>query len=615
MVERESVTVAVDPIVVELVQGTVESARREMEQQIERTARSIIIRERRDYRAAVFDRHGNNVSSASSAAFVDPITQTFAPEDIHEGDVFLWNHPFRSAGGITHLPDLCLTQPVFWQGELEGYVQAFGHVLDIGGLTPGSIAIEATEVFQEGLLIPPVKLYAGGVRNEALVATILANTRFPEELRGDLDAEALALRVGVRRLSELLARVGRETVRAAFEACLERCALALRERVVARIPEGTAAFEDFVELNGAAPAEERRFIRLRVALRREGARLVFDFRGTDRQAQAAINIAGTPKYYAKYLMSIFRPLVGEVILNSGALRVLEVELEEGSVLQARPPAASAYRAVTLFRVPDIAMGALAKALGGWGAAGADTRNPWRYSGSYEGRRFLVHDGVGAGGGGRALGDGPDAVHGGVGSTSVPVEFLEATYPVRVERYGLAQDSGGPGKHRGGHGIHKEVRLLAPGSLWIFGDRMALQPWGIGGGRAGAGARFVINPHTAAEQVVDYKATDLRVEAGDLLSIQTPGGGGWGDPLERDPEAVARDVADGSVSETAAFEQYGVVLVDGAVDVAATSARRAALAAARGPLQMVDRGERFRALAARGEITLTTRDDEPEVTNG
>jgi N-methylhydantoinase B len=145
--------------------------------------------------------------------------------------------------------------------------------------------------------------------------------------------------------------------------------------------------------------------------------------------------------------------------------------------------------------------------------------------------------------------------------------------------------------------------------------MALQPWGIGGGRAGAGARFVINPHTAAEQVVDYKATDLRVEAGDLLSIQTPGGGGWGDPLERDPEAVARDVADGSVSETAAFEQYGVVLVDGAVDVAATSARRAALAAARGPLQMVDRGERFRALAARGEITLTTRDDEPEVTNG
>ncbi|GIW05560.1 MAG: 5-oxoprolinase [Dehalococcoidia bacterium] len=607
-------TTAVDPIVVELVQGTVESARREMEQQIERTARSIIIRERRDYRAAVFDRHGNNVSSASSAAFVDPITQTFAPEDIHEGDVFLWNHPFRSAGGITHLPDLCLTQPVFWQGELEGYVQAFGHVLDIGGLTPGSIAIEATEVFQEGLLIPPVKLYAGGVRNEALVATILANTRFPEELRGDLDAEALALRVGVRRLSELLARVGRETVRAAFEACLERCALALRERVVARIPEGTAAFEDFVELNGAAPAEERRFIRLRVALRREGARLVFDFRGTDRQAQAAINIAGTPKYYAKYLMSIFRPLVGEVILNSGALRVLEVELEEGSVLQARPPAASAYRAVTLFRIPDLCMGVLAKAMGGWGAGGADTRSPWRYSGVVDGQRFLMHDGVGGGAGGTPDHDGPDAIGGDVNSTSVPVEFLEATYPVRVERYGLARGSGGAGKYRGGQGIHKEVRLLAPGTLWIMNDRQLLQPWGVAGGRAGEGTTFGLNLGTPEEVRIDYKATRAPVKAGDLLTIRTPGGGGWGDPLERDPELVRHDLEQGAIDDATARDIYGVVLVDGAVDVAATSARRAALAATRGPLQMIDRGERFRALAARGEITLTTRDDEPPITS-
>jgi N-methylhydantoinase B len=294
------------------------------------------------------------------------------------------------------------------------------------------------------------------------------------------------------------------------------------------------------------------------------------------------------------------------------LRVIDVKLEEGSVLQANYPAAGAYRAVTLFRVPDICMGVLAKAMGGWGAGGADTRSPWRYSGAYEGKRFLVHDGVGAGGGGTYDHDGPDAVHGGVGSTAVPAEYLEAVYPVRIEHYGLARGSGGPGHHRGGHGIHKEVRLLAPGSLWIFGDRQVLQPWGVAGGSAGEGTLFALNVGTDREKVIDYKVTSEPVQAGDLLTIRTPGGGGWGDPLERDPGLVAREVADGSITADTARDVYGVVLVDAAPDAGATTALRADLAARRGPLRMIDRGDRFRRRAETGEITLTTRDDEPEV---
>lgn len=168
-----------DPITLELVAGTVESARREMELQIERTARSVVIREGRDYRAGIFDRHGRNVSSASGAAHVDPILQNYERDQIHDGDVFIWNDPFKSAGGLTHLPDLCITQPIFWQGELVGYVQAFGHMTDVGGLQPGSVMIGATDIHQEGIIIPPVKLYSRGEVVEPLYRTILNNSRYP----------------------------------------------------------------------------------------------------------------------------------------------------------------------------------------------------------------------------------------------------------------------------------------------------------------------------------------------------------------------------------------------------------------------------------------------------
>ncbi len=368
----------IDPITLEIVQGTVESARKEMELQVERTARSVIIRERRDYRAAVFDRHGRNVSSASGAAHVDPILQNYALEDVHKGDDFIWNDPYKSAGGLTHLPDICITQPVFFEGELAGYTQIQGHVLDIGGIAPGSIAIGATDIFQEGIIIPPVKLYDRGEVVDPLYRTIINNTRFPDDLRGDIDAEVMACRVGVRRFLGLLEMYGRELVDDALEEVLEACARPLRETVLPLIPDGRFEFEDFVEINGAAPAESRKFIRLRVAMYKRDGQLIFDFTGTDSQSLASINIPGNERYYVKYLVSIFRTLVPDVIFNAGTLRVIECVLPRGTVLSAEYPASCSFRANTLFRIPDLCMGALAKALGGRGAGSSDTRSVWRW---------------------------------------------------------------------------------------------------------------------------------------------------------------------------------------------------------------------------------------------
>ena len=194
--EDRAASSAVDPITLEIIGGTVESTRREMELQIERTARSVVIREGRDYRAAVFDRHMRNVSSASGAAHVEPILENYPIEEVEEGDVFIWNDPFKSAGGLTHLPDLCITQPVFWKGGLVAYVQAYGHVTDIGGLTPGSVMIGATDIHQEGLIIPPVKIFSRGEVVEPLYRTVLNNSRYPDDVQGDLDAEIMACRIG-----------------------------------------------------------------------------------------------------------------------------------------------------------------------------------------------------------------------------------------------------------------------------------------------------------------------------------------------------------------------------------------------------------------------------------
>jgi len=599
----------VDPITLEIVGGTVESIRREMELQIERTARSVVIREGRDYRAGVFDRFGRNVSSASGAAHVDPILQHYDLSEIEDGDIFLWNDPYHSAGGITHLPDLCVTQPVLWRGQLVAYVQAFGHMSDVGGLAPGSVMIGATDIHQEGIRIPPVKLVSRGKLCEPLYRTIITNSRYPHDLQGDLDSELMSCRVGVARIRELFDRYGPETIDAGFEALLDRCARALREVALPKIPDGRYRFEDFVEVGGAVAQEKREFIRLKVTMIKDKDRVTFDFTGTDAQSPAAINMAGDERFYVKYVVSIFRNLVPDTIFNAGATRVLSCILPKKTVLSAEYPAASSCRAFTLFRLPELCLGALGRSLGGQAPGSCDTRTSLVYATTNdEGERIIARDVLGGGGGGRPNGDGQDALNGNVAGRSVPAEFLEAFYPVIVERDGLAPDSGGPGLHRGGLGCERLIHLKRDGTLGVRDDRLQLQPWGMAGGLAGAGTTCTLAAQAGRALSFKHKVDAMPVTGGVRLHVLTCGGGGWGDPLDRAPALVAEDVALGLASQKSALEDYGVVLdAAGGVDNVATERRRAALRASRGPSALFHRGKRFQDLAAAGRITLTEPD--------
>ncbi len=306
---------SVSPILLEIVEGTMESSRKEMELQVERTACSTVIREQHDYRAAVFDRRGRGISAVSSAANVRPILKGFT-EEIQEGDIFIWDDPYKD-GGISHLPDLCITAPVFWESQVVAFIQVYGHTHDVGGMRPGSMVLDATDIFQEGFIIPPVKLYERGKLNSALYQTILNNTRYPEMLQGDLDAEIAACKIGIRRVSELVHRYGLEVVEECFDALLSRCAQTLKEEVLPQIPDGNYSFEDFIETSGMSSKEGLEFVRMKVTLRKQEDHIVFDFTGTGEQLNVSINCPADAAYYVKYLSCILRLLAPNIVMNDG----------------------------------------------------------------------------------------------------------------------------------------------------------------------------------------------------------------------------------------------------------------------------------------------------------
>lgn len=600
----------ISPILLEVIEGTIESSMVEMNLQVDRTARSTVIREQHDHRAGIFDARGRSVSSVSFAANVDPILNRYPPEGIREGDIFIWNDCYKSEGGITHLPDICVTTPVVYEGMVMAFVQVFGHVEDVGGIVTGSLPITSTEIYQEGIMIPPVKLYDQGRLNNPLYETILNNSRFPDSLRGDIDAEVSSLKIGVRRLTEILNRYGREAVEECFEFLLERCARDLKEVAFPQIPDGVYPFEDFLEYGGIVAAEPRRFLRIKATLTKTPDQVTFDFTGTDAQVKGSLNWPGNERYYAKFLGTLFKPLIPEVIINDGALRVIRVISPKGTLLSPEFPAACSNRHWTLLRMMDTGMGCLAKALRGQVPGASEAITIWGFFGcDARGKPFFLREITGAGSGGRSYADGSDAVDIAPESKNMPCEFAETFFPVTVNRLGLRQDSGGPGIYRGGLGYYKELTFLAGGTFIVEADRVSIPPWGVHGGKPGMGNRFVLNPETHREKVLS-KTDGEPIRAGDRLRILTPGGGGWGDPLERDPEAARLDAIRGLVSPEAVRKDYGVVLDPQSLmlDLPGTQQRREELRAQRGPLKVIDRGEGFEQLLREGQITLTVPDE-------
>jgi N-methylhydantoinase B len=607
-----------EPILFEIIEGAIESARREMEIQVERTARSSIVREQHDHRSGIFDAQGESVTALSFASVPTPIMKKFAG-NINEGDIFIYHDPYKSDGGITHLGDMCITNPVFYKGEIIAYIQVFGHVNDIGGATPGSVPLAAYEIFQEGFIVPPVKLYDRGVRNEALYETILNNSRFIDDLQGDIDAFVNATFIGVARVEELCERYGTVALAETFEALLDRCARSLLETVLPMIPDGSYTFEDFCEYVDVQPRETLEYVKLRATMTKTPEGINFDFTGTDRQIKGTLNWPANDRYYAKTLGTLFLAFAPDMIINDGVNRVVTCTLPKGTVLSPEWPAACGWRTFPLLRILDVGLGILGKASGGFVPAPSESISSYGLFGDNEdGEFFLLREITGAGSGARPFADGADTVDVAPESKNMPAEFAETNYPVRIMRLGLREDSGGPGLYRGGLGYRKDIEILMDGELMIHSDRATLQPWGVKGGKAGQGSVWLLNPDTPEERTLPGKADSIPVVKGDVLRVLSPGGGGWGDPLDRVPSEVALDVKRRLVSRASANDDFGVVFLPTdddymlEADEPATEALREEMRASRPALKMFDRGPAFYRLVEEGKITLTSSDDEVEL---
>ena len=324
-----AITRTLSPIALEVIEGSVRSAELEIEAAVERTARSPMIRDQHDYRVALFDAKGRKLTGRSYSAIVEPILQRWPVEEMEPGDVFFHNDPYSSEGGIGHVPDLCTTVPIFNTGRVVGFAQVFGHHDDVGGMVPGSLPVHATSIFQEGLLVPPIKLYDAGRPNEAAFEIITRNTRLPEHLRGDIDAEIGACLVGSRRIVELAERYGIETLEEAFQQIIDKCANTIREELFPKIADGVYRWEDYIEADGV---DEPRLHALRLTMTKTPEKIVLDFNGTDPQAKGPINWAVNyceGRFLRKWMAPILRNLAdtperaAEIDMNEGVLDVME----------------------------------------------------------------------------------------------------------------------------------------------------------------------------------------------------------------------------------------------------------------------------------------------------
>ena len=610
----------VDPILVEIVEGTLASVEMEVETAIARTSRSPMIRDAHDFRAGIHDRQLRKLTGRSYSALVHPIARDFPLAEMSEGDVFFHNDVYESEGGIGHLPDLCVTVPVFSGGEVVAFVQAFGHHDDIGGAVPGSMPSNAQTVFEEGLSVPPIKLWDKGVPNQAALRIMTRNSRMPDSLAADLDAECSACLMGARRLGELFERYGRDTIEAAFDAILDKTTETYRREILSKIPDGTYVWEDYAEHDGV---DEPKLHTQRITLTKVstggpgpgdgGPKLVIDFTGTAPQAKGPINHCGDyvgGNFLKKWLAPILRNLadtperMAELDVNEGIVPLIEMRFpEKGTLLTPIYPAPTNARTFVILRLLGVLAGVVAKAVDGKMPADQETI---RYTGVYgkdrDGNDYLMREVLGGGSGGRYYADGEDTIHVVPDSRNLPTEFTESRFPFIVERLGLAVDSGGAGRHRGGLGYEKHIRMLKDAHFMSIADRSILACWGVKGGRAGRPFQVTVDVGGPEERTVDALADAEVVKAGQVIRIRTTGGGGWGDPLDRPYDEVERDLRWGKVSFEGARRDYGVVatgdLDQPVIDTSASDALREQLRGDRADEQpFFDRGPGYATLAA------------------
>ncbi len=589
-------TVDVDGVTVDLIENALKNAREEMDAVLFRTAMSPGIREQGDCFPMIANRDGKMVVG-QFGSFIGPFLSAY-DADIEEGDIILTNDPYMCNGAVSHLPDWVVLVPVFKDGRHIAWSAMFGHMSDNGGMVPGSIPIKATTIYQEGIRIPPTKLYKKGVLQEDVLELILHNVRMPQWNRFDLNALVAACKTAARRCVEIAERFGDDVLATTMDVMLKRNYDAMKHIIENFVPEEPREFEDYLCDDGMGMGPYR----IKCRLWREGSKAIFDFAGTDPQAQSSVNFFLNEDMFKMFFGSFTINVVDpQMVFNDGFYDLVDVRIPEGTLLKPKHPAALSGRTHALGRIFDLlgallGMGAPEQMLN---AAGFSDSPHLFYSGYRDNGEWFQLFQIGFGGiPGRPVGDGPDGHSLWPGFTNVPNEFIESYFPLRIETYATIPDSGGAGLHRGGNGLTVAYRFLADGEIGIHDDRWLMYPWGVLGGEPGLRSTKRLVRTDGSEEWLGAKAEGIKVKKGDLLYFNTWGGGGWGDPYERDPELVRQDVARRLVTVEGA-RRYGVVIGgDGSVDVDATSSLREQLRAERGEVELFNRGGSIEELKAR-----------------
>lgn len=555
-------TAVIDPITLEIVSNGLRSVADETFVALMKSAYSTNIKERRDHSTAICDPLGRVVAQAEASLPIHIASMTGLMKhlfqkfdgDIHEGDIFISNDPHMAGG--THLPDISMAVPVFHKQKLVAFMCNIAHHADVGGMVPGSMAGGMSEIFQEGLRLPVIKLFRRKELQKDLLDLILLNVRVPNERRGDYFAQIAACRLGERRLGESFDIYGHKTMHVGFDEIIRRTENRMR-KAVATIPDGAYRFSDMMDDDGMG--NERIPISVRIDVK--GDRISFDFSGTAKQVTGNINVTlnATQAAVCYSLKALLDP---EVPNNQGVLNLPEIFAEPGSLLNAVFPAPVAARANTCQRIVDVIIGALAPALPRHvvGAAnGANTTAVFSGIDPRSGSQYVYLETLGGGFGGRVEKDGTDGVQVHITNTSnLPVEAIEVEYPLLVEEYGLIEDSGGAGRHRGGLGLRRTIRPVEHDCVFNGAiERAVSKPWGLFGGGGGATGRFLKFTDAGAMQQLPAKPSGVLVRETEKIVIESPGSGGYGPPAERHPDAIQIDRLSGKFTEAYIETYYGL----------------------------------------------------------
>lgn len=570
------------PFTYEVIRESLVSLTEEMATELRKIAISTIIREAQDFATGLTDTRGQLIAQAAYtpghyntiSAATRGLLATFAINQIRPGEVLISNDPWMCAG---HLPDIFVFTPFFARGRLFATLVTVAHHIDVGGKNPGSTTPNTTEIYQEGLQIPPLKLMEGGKLNSTFEAMVRANVRLPEVVLPDIRSQVAVNELGCRRLAALCRKFGLTTVHQAMQDSVARSETLMRSEI-ARIPDGCYRWADFLDDDGIT--EEP--VRIAAAVTIRGGEISIDFAGSSPQVRGGINM--TAPFRDAYTHMAVRCFLDPAIPhNEGCLRPVRISAPVGSVLNPVRPAAVAGRGEVIGRLVDVLIGCLSQAVPARTMAGyGGNRGQPVFSGIHPrtGRPFIMMDTTWGGMGGRRGKDGATCLSFPQNVGNHSIEVLESLYPIQVVRFCIREDSEGAGQFRGGFGAVKDYRLLVDGTVQCGGDRCKFPPFGLEGGAAGSLEEFVLIRSQTEERLRTKR--DYSLQAEDVFSVRTPGGGGLGDPLARDPARVLVDWVDEYVSLKRAREVYGVEInpSTASVDEEATSALRARLSAER-----------------------------------